>query len=59
MEVPFVTNGKGEFYLENIKPGRYAGTVHGDIGKYVFTVAIPHSDNTIVNLVGVLAEERR
>lgn len=58
MEVPFVTNRKGEFYLENIKPGRYAGTVHSDSGTYGFTVAIPRSNNTIVNLGGVLAEER-
>jgi len=57
-EVPFVTNGKGEFYLENIKPGRYTGTVRSDSGTYIFTLAIPRSDDIIVNLGGVLAEER-
>jgi outer membrane usher protein FimD/PapC len=57
-DVPFVTNGKGEFYLDNINPGRYTGTVRSDDGTYIFTIAIPRSDDTIVNLGGVLAEER-
>jgi len=55
-KVEFITARDGEFYLENIPPGRYRGTLpDGDKTRY-FDIVIPRSDESIVNLGGVLVE---
>lgn len=55
-EVSFITGRKGEFYLENIPAGRYAGTVRDARRACSFTLVIPSSDDAITNLGGILAE---
>jgi outer membrane usher protein len=58
-EFSFNANGKtqnqqtgrgGEFYFENLKPGRYAATVQVDGKPCLFDVVIPKSDETFVEL---------
>jgi len=56
-ELTFVTDGKGEFYLENIPAGSHRGTVRRTGKSYYITITIPRSGDTIVNLGGILAED--
>ena len=46
----FVTGRGGEFYLENLKPGTYAGTVTVEGRPCLFDLNIPKSDDTFVEL---------
>jgi outer membrane usher protein len=57
-EVPFVTDGQGEFYLENIPAGSHRGSIEKAGRTYYITIRIPRSDDTMVDLGGILAEER-
>jgi outer membrane usher protein len=41
---------KGEFYLENISPGRYKANVEYLQGLCIFDLNVPHSEQPIVNL---------
>ncbi|MEH1928176.1 MAG: fimbria/pilus outer membrane usher protein [Nostoc sp.] len=41
---------QGEFYLENLAPGRYVANVEYAQGVCAFDLNIPHSDQKIVNL---------
>ncbi len=57
-EVPFVTDGRGEFYLENIPAGSHRGILQRAGKTYFITIMIPRSNDTMVDLGGVLAEDR-
>jgi outer membrane usher protein len=46
----FLTGGGGEFYLENMKPGRYRGSVDVDGQPCTFELVIPVSLETFVDL---------
>lgn len=52
----FPTGKGGEFYLENIKPGRYRGEFKYLEKTYSFDIIIPESDEVIVDLGEVIAE---
>jgi outer membrane usher protein len=56
-EITFPTGRNGEFYLENIKPGRYqASTVY--MGKtYSFDIMIPYMADMIINLGEIVCED--
>ncbi len=57
-KVPFVTGRGGEFYLENIPPGRYRGS-YQDLDKTrYFDIIVPESEETIVKLGDILVENR-
>jgi outer membrane usher protein len=45
-----VTGHGGEFYIENLKPGTYAGTVTVEGKLCVFDLSIPQSNETFVEL---------
>ena len=44
------TGKEGEFYLENIKPGKYRGEVNYLDKDYVFDIIIPKSEDIMVDL---------
>lgn len=44
------TGRGGEFYLENVQPGAYSGVVPVDGRECLFTLTIPQSDQTFVEL---------
>ncbi len=57
-KIDFVTARGGEFYLENIPPGHYKGTLQ-DMDKIrQFDIMIPRSDESIVNIGSVIVENR-
>ncbi len=56
-QVPFVTDGQGEFYLENIPAGSHRGTVKKAGKTCYITITIPRTDDMVVNLGGILAED--
>ncbi len=57
-EVPFVTDARGEFYLENIPAGSHRGGIEKAGRTYYITIRIPQSDDTMVDLGGILVEEQ-
>ena len=52
-KIDFFTGRSGEFYLENIPPGRYRGTLRDGKKSVAFTILIPRSDDPIVNIGGI------
>lgn len=50
------TGKGGEFYLENIKPGRYSGEFNYLEKQYVFDIMIPKTEEVIVNLGEIICE---
>lgn len=57
-EVDFVTARGGEFYLENIPPGHYKGSLQ-DMDKIrQFDIMIPRSNESIVNIGSITIENR-
>lgn len=49
-EIAFPTGKRGEFYLENLPPGTYAGAVEYNGMRCGFALAMPRSEETIVDL---------
>lgn len=49
-ELTFPTGRGGEFYLENIKPGKYSASFDYKDKKCFFELAIPKSDDVIIDL---------
>jgi outer membrane usher protein len=49
----------GEFYLENVKPGRYQGSVEVDGDPCGFELTIPASQDTFVDLQPVVCRRAR
>jgi outer membrane usher protein len=47
---PFLTGSDGEFYLEDLAPGSYAGLVATDAGACSFEVVVPASDGPLLEL---------
>jgi outer membrane usher protein FimD/PapC len=50
------TGKGGEFYLENIKPGKYRGALRYLDKDYSFDIIIPKSDEIIVDLGEIICE---
>jgi outer membrane usher protein FimD/PapC len=50
----FQTGHGGEFYLENLQPGTYDGSVTVDGKPCLFKLAVPHSTETFVELGDVV-----
>jgi len=57
-EVIFPTGKGGEFYLENIKPGKYRASFDYKDKKCSFDLVIPRSDDVIVDLGVVTCEAK-
>ncbi len=55
-EIVFPTGKGGEFYLENIKPGRYRGELKYLDKDRVFDIFIPKSEEVIVDLGEIICE---
>jgi outer membrane usher protein len=55
----FMTGRGGEFYLENVKPGRYRGSVDVDGQPCGFELVIPASQETFVDLPPVTCDRPR
>ncbi|MBT9477151.1 fimbria/pilus outer membrane usher protein [Polaromonas sp.] len=66
-EIDLIVNGKpqklptgrgGEFYVENIQPGSYAGTAATGAAQCVFTLKVPKSDEMFVDLGELLCTQQ-
>lgn len=57
-KIDFVTARGGEFYLENIQPGHYKGTLRDMDKTRRFDIIIPQSDESIVHIGSVIVENR-
>jgi len=55
-EIIIPTGKGGEFYFENIKPGRYKGEFKYLDKHFIFDIMIPKSDEVVVELGEVLCE---
>lgn len=44
------TGAEGEFYLEDVAPGSYAGTIETESGTCTFTVVVPQASGPLVEL---------
>ena len=55
-EIVFPTGKGGEFYLENLPPGRYRGTVQVPEAPCPFEMEIPRSDEMLIELGGLSCE---
>lgn len=58
-ELSFPTGRDGEFYLENIAPGRYQADFEYETRTCRFVLDIPHSDETIIELGEVVCAPER
>lgn len=58
-EISFPTGKGGEFYLENIPPGRHRASVRIPERPCSFDLVVPESDEMIVDLGKVTCEESR
>lgn len=56
-EITFPTGKGGEFYLENVAPGRYRGIVPAPDRPCMFEMTIPESDEMLIDLGGISCEE--
>jgi outer membrane usher protein len=55
-ELSFPTGKGGEFYLENLPPGTYAAAFEFEGRKYGLALNVPDSEETIVDLGGIIIE---
>ncbi len=55
-ELTFPTGKGGEFYFENINPGKYHGEFIYLDKKYLFAIILPKSEETIVELGEIICE---
>lgn len=55
-EILIPTGKGGEFYLENLKPGRYRGEFNYLDKPIIFDIMIPKSDEVVVELGEILCE---
>lgn len=58
-EIIFPTGKDGEFYLENIKPGRYTASLNYNGKTCSFGIIIPETDEMIIELGEVICEDMR
>jgi hypothetical protein len=58
-EVVFPTGKGGEFYLEDLAPGDYAGSVESGGKRFRFELKIPDTNDMIVDLGGATGEEQQ
>jgi outer membrane usher protein FimD/PapC len=47
---PLQTGAQGEFYLEDIAPGAYAGSIETESGTCAFTVVVPDATGPLIEL---------
>ena len=59
VEVVFPTGKGGEFYLEDLAPGAYAGSVESGGKRFLFELKVPDSEDMIIDLGGLTCEEQR
>jgi outer membrane usher protein FimD/PapC len=55
--VTFPTGRDGEFYLENLRPGSYRGSIMSDTGTCSFNLEVPDNDDAITDLGEVICEQ--
>lgn len=55
-ELSFPTGKGGEFYFENLPPGTHAAAFEFEGRKYRFALPVPESEETIVDLGGIVIE---
>lgn len=55
--VLFPTGRGGEFYLENLPPGAYSGTIERATGRCGFGFRVPESDEVVIELGEVVCAE--
>jgi outer membrane usher protein len=58
-EVVFPTGKGGEFFLEDLASGVYAGSVESDGKRFRFELKIPDTNDMIIDLGGLTGEEQR
>lgn len=56
-EITFPTSRGGEFYLENIKPGRYRATIPLSDKSCSFDLVVPKNDEMIIDQGDLVCEE--
>jgi outer membrane usher protein len=47
---PLQTGADGEFYLEDVAPGTYAGSIETETGTCAFTIVVPEATGPLVEL---------
>lgn len=57
--VTFPTGKDGEFYFENVKPGKHSASFDVEEKKCLFDIIIPKVDEMIVDLGGLICEDIR
>ena len=55
----FPTGKGGEFYFENVKPGKYRASFEYKEKKCLFDIIIPKTDEMLVDLGGIICEDVR
>lgn len=55
----FPTGRGGEFYFENVKPGKYSASFEDKEKKCLFDIIIPKTDEMLVDLGGIICEDVR
>ncbi len=55
-ELPLPTGKGGEFYFENVNPGKYRGELIYMDKKYAFDIIIPKTEEMIVELGEIICE---
>jgi outer membrane usher protein len=55
-EIPFPTGKGGEFYIENIPPGKYSAKFNYMEKPLTFDIIIPRSDDIIIDLGSIVIE---
>jgi outer membrane usher protein FimD/PapC len=58
-EVVFPTGKGGEFYIEDMTPGAYAGSVESGGKRFRFELKVPDTNDMIIELGGLTGEEQR
>jgi len=58
-EITFPTGKGGEFYFENVKPGKYSASFEYKEKKCLFDIIIPRMDEMLVDLGGIICEDVR
>jgi outer membrane usher protein len=58
-EISFPTGKGGEFYLEDLSPGVYAGSVESDGKRFRFELKVPETKDMIIDLGELTGEEQR
>ncbi len=55
--ITFVTARDGEFYMENIPPGRYKASFSSVENSFSFDIIIPKTDDVLIDLGGIVVED--